>query len=308
MRIATIFPGQGAQTVGMLAAAADRNPIIRQRFAEASDALSLDLWQLAQQGPAEVLGQTENTQPVLLTASVALWEVLLDERTVALQVDAMAGHSLGEYSALVCAGSIAFVDAVRLVRKRGELMQQAVPSGQGGMAAVLGLDDAAVRECCIQADGVVAAANYNAPGQVVIAGESAAVEAAIVLCKEAGAKRAVALDVSGPFHSPLMAPAAEEFAAALAATDINVPDVAVIQNVDARAASDVQEIRDKLVAQLSAPVRWTETIETLLAQGIEQFVEAGPGNVLSGLVKRIARGTPVMALSAADGLAAAIAL
>ena len=308
MRIATIFPGQGAQTVGMLAAAADRNPIIRQRFAEASDALSLDLWQLAQQGPAEVLGQTENTQPVLLTASVALWEVLLDERTVALQVDAMAGHSLGEYSALVCAGSIAFVDAVRLVRKRGELMQQAVPSGQGGMAAVLGLDDAAVRECCIQADGVVAAANYNAPGQVVIAGESAAVEAAIVLCKEAGAKRAVALDVSGPFHSPLMAPAAEEFAAALAATDINVPDIAVIQNVDARAASDVQEIRDKLVAQLSAPVRWTETIETLLAQGIEQFVEAGPGNVLSGLVKRIARGTPVMALSAADGLAAAIAL
>lgn len=308
MRIATIFPGQGAQTVGMLAAAADRNPIIRQRFAEASDALSLDLWQLAQQGPAEVLGQTENTQPVLLTASVALWEVLLDERTVALQVDAMAGHSLGEYSALVCAGSIAFVDAVRLVRKRGELMQQAVPSGQGGMAAVLGLDDAAVRECCIQADGVVAAANYNAPGQVVIAGESAAVEAAIVLCKEAGAKRAVALDVSGPFHSPLMAPAAEEFAAALAATDINVPDIAVFQNVDARAASDVQEIRDKLVAQLSAPVRWTETIETLLAQGIEQFVEAGPGNVLSGLVKRIARGTPVMALSAADGLAAAIAL
>lgn len=308
MRIATIFPGQGAQSVGMLAEAAERNPIIRQRFAEASDTLSLDLWQLAQQGPAEVLGQTENTQPALLTASVALWEVLQDERTEALQVDAMAGHSLGEYSALVCAGSIAFADAVRLVRKRGELMQQAVPNGHGGMAAVLGLDDAAVRECCNQADGVVAAANYNAPGQVVIAGESTAVEAAIVLCKEAGAKRAVPLDVSGPFHSPLMAPAAEEFSAALEATIVKVPDIAVIQNVDARTATDVQEIRDKLVAQLSAPVRWTETIEALLGQGIEQFIEAGPGNVLSGLIKRIARGTPAIPLSASDGLAEATAL
>lgn len=308
MRIATIFPGQGAQSVGMLAEAAERNPIIRQRFAEASDTLSLDLWQLAQQGPAEVLGQTENTQPALLTASVALWEVLQDERTEALQVDAMAGHSLGEYSALVCAGSIAFADAVRLVRKRGELMQQAVPNGHGGMAAVLGLDDAAVRECCNQVDGVVAAANYNAPGQVVIAGESTAVEAAIVLCKEAGAKRAVPLDVSGPFHSPLMAPAAEEFSAALEATIVKVPDIAVIQNVDARTATDVQEIRDKLVAQLSAPVRWTETIEALLGQGIEQFIEAGPGNVLSGLIKRIARGTPAIPLSASDGLAEATAL
>lgn len=308
MRIATIFPGQGAQSVGMLAEAAERNPIIRQRFAEASDTLSLDLWQLAQQGPAEVLGQTENTQPALLTASVALWEVLQDERTEALRVDAMAGHSLGEYSALVCAGSIAFADAVRLVRKRGELMQQAVPNGHGGMAAVLGLDDAAVRECCNQADGVVAAANYNAPGQVVIAGESTAVEAAIVLCKEAGAKRAVPLDVSGPFHSPLMAPAADEFSAALEATIVKVPDIAVIQNVDARTATDVQEIRDKLVAQLSAPVRWTETIEALLGQGIEQFIEAGPGNVLSGLIKRIARGTPAIPLSASDGLAEATAL
>ena len=187
-------------------------------------------------------------------------------------------------------------------------MQQAVPNGHGGMAAVLGLDDAAVRECCNQADGVVAAANYNAPGQVVIAGESTAVEAAIVLCKEAGAKRAVPLDVSGPFHSPLMAPAAEEFSAALEATIVKVPDIAVIQNVDARTATDVQEIRDKLVAQLSAPVRWTETIEALLGQGIEQFIEAGPGNVLSGLIKRIARGTPAIPLSASDGLAEATAL
>lgn len=308
MRIATIFPGQGAQSVGMLAEASERSPIVEQRFAEASEALSFDLWQLTQEGPAEVLGQTENTQPALLTASVALWEVLQSERADEIQAEAMAGHSLGEYSALVCAGAITFVDAVRLVRKRGELMQQAVPNGQGGMAAVLGLEDATVRECCDSVEGVVTAANYNAPGQVVIAGESAAVDSAIAACKEAGAKRAVALDVSGPFHSPLMVAAADEFSAALNAIDVAMPKVTVIQNVDALPAADVQEIRNNLVAQLSAPVRWTETIEKLLAQGIDQFIEAGPGNVLSGLVKRISRGTPTIALSTADGLTNAIEL
>jgi [acyl-carrier-protein] S-malonyltransferase len=263
---------------------------------------------LTQEGPAEVLGQTENTQPALLTASVALWELLQEERSESLKVETMAGHSLGEYSALVCAGAIAFADAVNLVRKRGELMQQAVPNAQGGMAAVLGLDDVAVRECCEGVQGVVTAANYNAPGQVVIAGDAAAVEAAILACKEAGAKRAVALDVSGPFHSPLMVPAAEEFSAVLEDTSIVMPKITVIQNVNAQSANNEREIRSNLVAQLSAPVRWTETVELLVNSGTDQFIEAGPGNVLSGLVKRIARGTSTIALSSSDGFANALEL
>lgn len=306
MNIATIFPGQGSQSVGMLAEASERSPIVRERFAEASDVLSFDLWQLTQQGPAEVLGQTENTQPALLTASVALWDALQALRDVPLKVQAMAGHSLGEYSALVCAGAISFVDGVGLVRKRGELMQQAVPSGQGGMAAILGLDDSKVRACCAAVAGVVTAANYNAPGQIVIAGEKSAVAAAIHACKDAGAKRAVALDVSGPFHSPLMAPAAEEFSEVLNAIQVHMPEITVVQNVEARPATDEHDIRANLVAQLSAPVRWTETIERLISDGAEQFIEAGPGSVLSGLVKRIARGTPALALSSQEGLDSAI--
>ena len=306
MNIATIFPGQGSQSVGMLAEVSERSPIVRERFAEASDALSFDLWQLTQQGPAEVLGQTENTQPALLTASVALWEALQALRDAPLTVQAMAGHSLGEYSALVCAGAISFVDGVGLVRKRGELMQQAVPSGQGGMAAILGLDDSKIRACCAAVEGVVTAANYNAPGQIVIAGEKSAVTAAIQACKDAGAKRAVALDVSGPFHSPLMAPAAEEFSEVLNATQVHMPKITVVQNVEARPATDEHDIRANLVAQLSAPVRWTETIERLVSDGAEQFIEAGPGSVLSGLVKRIARGTPAVALSSPEGLDSAI--
>ena len=306
MNIATIFPGQGSQSVGMLAEASERSPIVRERFAEASDVLSFDLWQLTQQGPAEVLGQTENTQPALLTASVALWDALQALRDVPLKVQAMAGHSLGEYSALVCAGAISFVDGVGLVRKRGELMQQAVPSGQGGMAAILGLDDSKVRACCAAVAGVVTAANYNAPGQIVIAGEKSAVAAAIHSCKDAGAKRAVALDVSGPFHSPLMAPAAEEFSEVLNAIQVHMPEITVVQNVEARPATDEHDIRANLVAQLSAPVRWTETIERLIRDGAEQFIEAGPGSVLSGLVKRIARGAPALALSSQEGLDSAI--
>ena len=306
MNIATIFPGQGSQSVGMLAEASERSSIVRERFAEASDALSFDLWQLTQQGPAEVLGQTENTQPALLTASVALWDALQALRDVPLKVQAMAGHSLGEYSALVCAGAISFVDGVGLVRKRGELMQQAVPSGQGGMAAILGLEDSKVRACCAGVAGVVTAANYNAPGQIVIAGEKSAVAAAIHACKDAGAKRAVALDVSGPFHSPLMAPAAEEFSEVLNAIQVHMPEITVVQNVEARPATDEHDIRANLVAQLSAPVRWTETIERLISDGAEQFIEAGPGSVLSGLVKRIARGTPALALSSQEGLDSAI--
>ena len=306
MSIVTMFPGQGSQSVGMLAEAAEHSPIVQQRFAEASEVLSFDLWQLVQEGPADVLGQTENTQPALLTASVALWEALQALRAQPLEVQAMAGHSLGEYSALVCAGAISFADGVHLVRKRGELMQQAVPSGQGGMAAILGLDDAQVQECCAAVAGVVTAANYNAPGQIVIAGEKAAVADAIQACKDAGAKRALALDVSGPFHSPLMEPAAEEFSAVLSAIPVRMPTTPVVQNVHARVAVDEQEIRANLVAQLSAPVRWTESIEQLLSDGAEQFIESGPGNVLCGLVKRIARGTPAVSLSSQDGMQIAV--
>ena len=306
MSIVTMFPGQGSQSVGMLAEAAEHSPIVQQRFAEASEVLSFDLWQLVQEGPADVLGQTENTQPALLTASVALWEALQALRAQRLEVQAMAGHSLGEYSALVCAGAISFADGVHLVRKRGELMQQAVPSGQGGMAAILGLDDAQVQECCAAVAGVVTAANYNAPGQIVIAGEKAAVADAIQACKDAGAKRALALDVSGPFHSPLMEPAAEEFSAVLSAIPVRMPTTPVVQNVHARVAVDEQEIRANLVAQLSAPVRWTESIEQLLSDGAEQFIESGPGNVLCGLVKRIARGTPAVSLSSQDGMQSAV--
>tara|TARA_B100000035_G_scaffold141517_2_gene120477 strand:- start:1871 stop:2782 length:912 start_codon:yes stop_codon:yes gene_type:complete len=301
-----MFPGQGSQSVGMLAEAAEHSPIVQQRFAEASEVLSFDLWQLVQEGPADVLGQTENTQPALLTASVALWEALQALRAQPLEVQAMAGHSLGEYSALVCAGAISFADGVHLVRKRGELMQQAVPSGQGGMAAILGLDDAQVQECCAAVAGVVTAANYNAPGQIVIAGEKAAVADAIQACKDAGAKRALALDVSGPFHSPLMEPAAEEFSAVLSAIPVRMPTTPVVQNVHARVAVDEQEIRANLVAQLSAPVRWTESIEQLLSDGAEQFIESGPGNVLCGLLKRIARGTPAVSLSSQDGMQSAV--
>ena len=306
MSIVTMFPGQGSQSVGMLAEAAEHSPIVQQRFAEASEVLSFDLWQLVQEGPAHVLGQTENTQPALLTASVALWEALQALRAQPLEVQAMAGHSLGEYSALVCAGAISFADGVHLVRKRGELMQQAVPSGQGGMAAILGLDDAQVQECCAAVAGVVTAANYNAPGQIVIAGEKAAVADAIQACKDAGAKRALALDVSGPFHSPLMEPAAEEFSEVLSAIPVRMPTTPVVQNVHARVAVDEQEIRANLVAQLSAPVRWTESIEQLLSDGAEQFIESGPGNVLCGLVKRIARGTPAVSLSSQDGMQSAV--
>ena len=308
MNIVTMFPGQGSQSVGMLADVAEHSPIVQERFAEASEVLSFDLWQLAQEGPAEVLGQTENTQPALLTASVALWEALQALREEPLNVKAMAGHSLGEYSALVCAGAISFADGVSLVRKRGELMQQAVPSGRGGMAAILGLDDAKVQECCAAVAGVVAAANYNAPGQIVIAGEKTAVADAIQACKEAGAKRALALDVSGPFHSPLMEPAAEEFSAVLSGVPVLMPATPVVQNVDATVAASEQQIRGNLVAQLSAPVRWTETIEHLLSEGAEQFIESGPGNVLCGLVKRIARGTPAVTLSSQEGLESAVGI
>ncbi len=289
MALAAVFPGQGAQSVGMLAELAEAHASITEKFSEASDLLGFDLWQLAQQGPPEQLSQTENTQPVLLTASVAVWEVWQSQ---APAPDFVAGHSLGEYSALVCAGALSFADAVQLVRKRGQLMEAAVPRGQGAMAAIMGLADDQIQAACDAADGVVEPANFNAPGQTVIAGAAAAVAEAAERCKEAGAKRAVMLDVSGPFHSPLMAAAEEEFAAALAAVDVRMPAIPVVQNVDARAAGSLEQLRTNLVRQLASPVRWSDSVEHMVAQGVERFVECGPGNVLAGLIRRISRATP----------------
>ena len=297
--IAAIFPGQGAQSVGMLGELAAEYPSIQARFAQASEVLGYDLWAMTQQGPAEVLGQTENTQPALLVASVALWDLWPKAQE---KVSVMSGHSLGEYSALVCAGAMSFTDGVALVRRRGELMQAAVPDGQGSMAAVLGLDDEAIAQCCDQVEGEVSPANFNAPGQVVIAGESVAVIAAIEACKAAGAKRAVPLDVSGPFHSRLMQAAAADFARALAGIELSMPRLPVIQNVYGSIATSVDEMRTLLVEQLYSPVRWTACVESMIGSGVEQFVECGPGSVLAGLVKRISRSTPTVGLSTVSGI------
>jgi [acyl-carrier-protein] S-malonyltransferase len=289
----------------MLGELAEAYPSIRSTFDAASEVLGFDLWALVQDGPSEELAETENTQPALLTASYALWTVWQVEGPTPAYV---AGHSLGEYSALVCAGAIDFRDGVRLVRRRGELMQEAVPSGQGTMAAILGLDDDEISACCDQVDGVVGAANYNAPGQVVIAGETPAVEAAMEACKTAGAKRALRLDVSGPFHSELMGRAREQFAAELAEVSIQMPSIPIVQNVNAKSPADAEALVGNLIDQLSTPVRWTGCVETMIHNGVDQFVECGPGNVLAGLAKRISRSTPTVGLSTADGMQAARSL
>lgn len=280
------FPGQGAQHVGMLADIANDYPIVQQTFAEASDAIGFDLWQLVQEGPAETLNITYNTQPALLTASVAVWRVL-QAQCPALNVTAAAGHSLGEYSALVAAGAIDFADAVRLVKRRGELMEQAVPAGQGGMAAILGLDDAQIAAVCqaASAAGVVEPANFNAPGQIVIAGDMVGIEAALPIAKEQGAKRALPLAVSGPFHSSLMKAAAAEFEVALQAIQWHAPAFPVFHNVDNQPAT-LETIPAKLLAQLYSPVNWTGAVQATRASA-ELAVEFGPGKVLAGLNKRI---------------------
>lgn len=305
MKLAAIFPGQGAQSVGMLADIAEAHASVKAKFDVASQVLGFDLWSMVLEGPAEVLGSTENTQPALLVASIALWELWAGGGE---KVNVMAGHSLGEYSALVCAGAMSFEDGVRLVRTRGELMQRAVPNGQGGMAAVLGLDDEAIKACCASVAGEVSAANYNAPGQVVIAGDISAVDEAIEACKAAGAKRALKLDVSGPFHSKLMAAAAGDFSQALDAIEVVMPRIPVVQNVRASVAKDVGELKSNLVEQLYSPVQWTASVQFMLGQGLEQCVECGPGNVLAGLVKRISKETPTIGLSKMAGLEAANAL
>jgi [acyl-carrier-protein] S-malonyltransferase len=302
--VAFVFPGQGSQTVGMLADLPEQYPVVADTFAEASEVLGYDLWQMVQQGPAETLNETDKTQPALLTASVALYRVYLASGKALPQV--MAGHSLGEYSALVCAGVIPFKDAVKLVELRGQLMQQAVPVGSGAMYAIIGLANDSIASICADcAQGaVVSPVNFNSPGQVVIAGEKAAVERAAAACKEAGAKMAVALPVSVPSHCALMKPAAEELAKALANVTFSLPTVKVINNVDVACPHDASAIKDALVRQLYNPVRWTETVEKMAADGISELVEMGPGKVLMGLTKRINKSLAAQAVNTAASIAA----
>lgn len=287
-KFAMVFPGQGSQAVGMLAELAGDYPIVQETFKQASEVLGYDLWQLVQEGPAEELNKTWQTQPALLTASVAVYRVW-QQKYPELKPEVMAGHSLGEYSALVCAGVLDFQDAVKLVELRGKLMQQAVPEGTGAMYAIIGLDNDAIINACKQAEQgeVVSAVNFNSPGQVVIAGAKAAVERAAALCKEAGAKRALPLAVSVPSHCALMKPAADQLSVSLESITLKAPVVAVLNNVDVKAETDAVAIRNALVRQLYSPVRWTETVEKMAQNGVEVLVEVGPGKVLNGLTKRI---------------------
>lgn len=304
--LAMIFPGQGSQHVGMLAELAAAHPIVIDTFNEASEVLGYDLWQLVQNGTAEELSLTHITQPAILTASVALWR-LWQEQGGELP-DVVAGHSLGEYSALVAAGALEFRDAVALVEQRGKFMQSAVPVGTGSMAAVIGLDDDAVIKACAEAssDEVVAAVNFNAPGQVVIAGHVGAVEKAGAGCKAAGAKRVLPLPVSAPFHSPLMKPAAERFAEVLAKVEIKAPSIAVLHNVGVAPCNDPTVIRQKLVEQIYAPVPWVATVNALAARGITRALEIGPGKVLNGLNKRIQPDMAVASVNDPASLEAAL--
>ena len=287
--LAFVFPGQGSQPVGMLADVAAVRPSVVETFAEASDALGKDLWNLVQNGPEAELNQTHNTQPAMLTAGVALWRLWREEGGPYPAF--MAGHSLGEYTALVCADALDFADAVALVASRGRLMQQAVPLGQGKVTAVLGLGDSVVEVLCKEAaqGEVVAAVNLNAPGQVVIAGETRAVERVEILAKDRGAKRVMPLAVSVPVHCELMRPAAEKLAQRLAEVSIQPAGTAVIHNVDVKMHVSAEAIRDALVRQLYSPVRWSETIAAIAQQGVTTVVECGPGRVLAGLNRRIVR-------------------
>jgi [acyl-carrier-protein] S-malonyltransferase len=285
--LAFVFPGQGSQKIGMLADLAASYPIVTETFAEASQVLGYDLWDLVQNGTQEDINLTERTQPLLLTASVAVWRVW--QKKNGAQPALVSGHSLGEWSALVCAGVVAFADAVKLVQQRGKFMQEAVPAGQGAMFAIIGLDDALIIEACKKAEQgeVVSAVNFNSPGQVVIAGTAAAAERAAALCKEAGAKRALPLPVSAPFHTSLMKPAADRLAEQINATEFNVPKIPVVHNVTAQTESNPEKIKALMIEQIYSAVRWVECVNTMGAAGITTTVECGPGKVLSGLNKRI---------------------
>lgn len=282
-----VFPGQGSQKIGMLAELAAEFPVVGQTFAEASSVLGYDLWSLVQTGTQDEINLTERTQPLLLTASVAVWRAWQEKNGTRPAL--MAGHSLGEWSALVCAGVVDFKDAVRLVQQRGKFMQEAVPAGQGAMAAIIGLDDALILDACKKAEQgeVVAAVNFNSPGQVVIAGTATAVERASALCKEAGAKRALPLPVSAPFHTELMRPAADHLAEQIAATIFSVPEIPVVHNVTAEVEINPEKIKALMIEQIYSPVRWVECVNTMTAKGIAITLECGPGKVLSGLNKRI---------------------
>jgi [acyl-carrier-protein] S-malonyltransferase len=308
MRLAALFPGQGSQAVGMGRDLAERWEPAREVFAAADRTLGVALSELCWQGPEEALRLTENTQPALLAHSIAAWRVLA---AAGVRVGAAAGHSLGEYSAVVAAGGLDLDDALAAVRLRGRLMQQAVPVGAGAMAAVIGLDDELVVAACAEAtaagDGVVVAANFNSPGQVVIAGAAAAVERAVARCSERGARRALSLPVSAPFHSPLMAPAREGLEPTLRGIDLAPLEVPVYRNVDAAPVATPDEVRDGLIRQVDAPVLWRATIERMRADGFDTFLEVGTGTVLSGLVRRIDRDARCLAAGTVESIESAIA-
>lgn len=307
MAFAFVFPGQGSQSVGMMNAYGD-SVVVRSTFDEASGTLNQDLWQLVSEGPTELLAQTVNTQPLMLTAAIAAYRLWLEKG--GRQPAVVAGHSLGEYSALVAAGVIAFKDAVPLVRLRAAAMQEAVPVGAGAMAAILNLDDDKIREACAEAEAevgegqVVQPVNFNGPGQTVIAGSKAAVERACEGCKSRGAKRAVLLPVSAPFHSSLIRPAADKLGARLAELDFNTPIVPVVNNVDVAVETDPARIKDALVRQAYSPVRWVETVQKIATMGVTNVAECGPGKVLAGLVKRCADGLNGIALCDAASIEA----
>ncbi len=295
-----VFPGQGSQAVGMLAELAGRHSIVRNTFAEASTGADVDLWALSQQGPAEHLNQTEFTQPALLAADIAVFRVWREMGGAEPQ--ALAGHSLGEYAALVAADALTLADAARLVRSRGRLMQDAVPAGFGAMAAVLGGDPATIAAVCASIDGIVVPANDNAPGQIVIGGEASAVDQALRALADAGMRKSIRLPVSVPSHTPLMRKAAEHLRDAIGSCTWREPSIPVWQNVGARVEADVDAICGALVEQLHRPVRWRETIEAIASNGCTRFGEAGPGKVLTGLVKRIDRNVDARSLALPDDL------
>lgn len=304
-KTACVFPGQGSQSVGMLKELAADYPVVEATFKEASEALGYDLWELVQNDADSQLNETHITQPALLTASVATWRVIREQ---GLNVDYLAGHSLGEYSALVCGGAMNFTDAVKLVEARGEYMQEAVPAGAGAMFAIIGLDDASIANLCqqtaIATGDVVAPVNFNSPGQVVIAGEKNAAEQAAQACKEAGAKRALPLAVSVPSHCELMRPAADKLEDALASLSVSEPTINIVNNVDVTIETQGEAIKNALVRQLYCPVQWTRTVEYLAAAGVERVIEVGPGKVLTGLNKRINKSLESLAVNTPEGVEA----
>ena len=306
MSLAFVFPGQGSQSVGMLSALAESNPLVVETFTEANDALGMDLWSLVQNGPEDALNQTTNTQPAMLAAGVATWRVWQEKSGAVPAV--MAGHSLGEYTALVCAGSLAFADAIKLVADRGRFMQEAVPTGEGAMAAIIGLDDDGVQSLCEAnaANEVLSPVNFNSPGQVVIAGSAAAVQRAVDGAKAAGAKRALLLPVSVPSHCQLMHGAAARMAERLADIELTVPTIPVIHNFNVQVEKTPESIKQALVSQIEQPVRWVEIIQKMAADGVDKLVECGPGKVLVGLNKRIDKSMNTWAIYDAETMTAAL--